>query len=213
MLTRVESTVSPGACGPLLASRWPLDHATLAHRAALVGAVAVLTAIAAQVSVPLPWTPVPLSLQTLAVLLGAASVGARLAASGQVLYLALGLLGLPVFAASGILPQGAARLLGPTGGYLLAFPVAAWVVGRLAERGWGLACLHAVPAFLAGWAIIIASGVVWLAVWPAAPLGWRDAWLAGAQPFLVIDALKVAAAATLLPVGYRLLRPPTVPPV
>ncbi len=82
--------------------------------------VTVLTATAAQVSLPLPFTPVPFTFQPMIVLLGGAALGARLGALSQVLYLAAGVAGLPVFAASPLLPPGLARLLGPTGGYLLA---------------------------------------------------------------------------------------------
>ena len=82
--------------------------------------VTVLTAIAAQISVPLPYTPVPFTFQPMVVLVGAAAIGARLGMTSQILYLALGIAGLPVFAASPALPQGLARLFGPTGGYLMA---------------------------------------------------------------------------------------------
>ena len=100
-----------------------------AIRWAAVLFVTVLTAAAAQVSVPLPFTPVPLTLQPMVVLLGGAALGSRLGFSSQVLYLLAGLAGLPVFAASPVLPQGALRLLGPTGGFLLAYPLAAFVAG------------------------------------------------------------------------------------
>ena len=92
--------------------------------------VTVLTAVAAQVSVPLPFTPVPFTFQPMVVLVGAAALGARLGVASQMLYLALGIAGLPVFAASPLLPQGAARLLGPTGGYLMSLS-ARGVRGRL----------------------------------------------------------------------------------
>ena len=112
------------------------DHALgVGIRAAAVVFVAVLTAAAAQVSVPLPFTPVPFTFQPLVVLLGAALLGPRLGACSQLLYLAAGIAGLPVFAASLTLPQGGARLLGPTGGYLMAYPVAAFLAGWLASRG------------------------------------------------------------------------------
>ena len=93
--------------------------------------VTVLTAAAAQISVPLPFTPVPFTFQPMVVLLGAALLGPRLGASSQLLYLAPGIAGLPVFAASPMLPQGGARLLGPTGGYLMAYPLAAF-----SRAGW-----------------------------------------------------------------------------
>src|SRR6476620_12725095 len=104
-------------------------------RIASVLLLAALTAAAAQISIPLPFTPVPFTLQPMVVLLGGAALGARLGMSSQVLYLALGLAGLPVFAASPVLPQGFARLLGPTGGFLMSYPFAAFAAGYLAERG------------------------------------------------------------------------------
>src|SRR4026208_2398550 len=106
-----------------------------AIRAASVAPVAVLPAAAAQVSIPLPFTPVPFTLQPMVVLLGGAVLGARLGMSAQALYLLAGGAGLPVFAASPARPQGALRLLGPTGGFLWSYPAAAFVAGWLAERG------------------------------------------------------------------------------
>ena len=106
-----------------------------AIRVASVAFVAALTAAAAQVSIPLPFTPVPFTLQPMIVLMGGAALGRRLGCYSQILYLVAGVAGLPVFAASPLLPPGAARLLGPTGGYLVSYPLAAWVVGALAERG------------------------------------------------------------------------------
>src|SRR3954467_11245078 len=97
-----------------------------AIRAASVVLFVALTAAAAQISIPLPFTPVPFTLQPMVVLLGGAALGSRLGMSSQVLYLLLGLAGLPVFAASPVLPQGFGRLLGPTGGYLLSYPFAAF---------------------------------------------------------------------------------------
>src|SRR5256885_1920874 len=106
-----------------------------AERAGASAFMIVLTAIAAQISIQLPFTPVPFTLQPLVVLVGGAVLGARLGMTSQIIYLALGIAGLPVFAASPALPQGAARLLGPTGGYLLSYPIAALLTGALAERG------------------------------------------------------------------------------
>src|SRR3989454_295552 len=112
-----------------------IDHSTLIiRRAAAVVLGALLVAAAAQVAVPLPGTPVPMTLQPLAVLLVGGLLGARLGATSMVLYLALGIAGLPVFTPTVPL-LGIARLLGPTGGYLLAYPVAAWVVGWLVTPG------------------------------------------------------------------------------
>src|SRR4029078_10448650 len=105
-----------------------------AYRAAAVLFVTLLTIVAAQISIPLPFTPVPFTLQPMVVLLGGGALGSGLGMSSQALYLFLGVAGLPVFAASPVLPQGFARLLGPTGGYLLSYPFAAFAAGWLGER-------------------------------------------------------------------------------
>src|SRR5262245_7127347 len=97
--------------------------------------ITVLTIVAAQVSIPLALTQVPVTLQPMVVLLGGLAVGSRLGAASQILYLAAGIAGLPVFATSAVLPPGPLRLLGPTGGYLMAYPIAAFLTGYLAERG------------------------------------------------------------------------------
>src|SRR5690606_35189656 len=129
-------------------------------------------AAAAQVSLPLPFTPVPLTLQPMVVLLGGAALGARLGMASQILYLCAGAAGLPVFAVSPVLPPGVLRLLGPTGGYLLSYPFAAWVTGRLAERGFDRRYWTSVVAMIAGLAVIFTCGVTWLAfVAQPAPVG------------------------------------------
>ena len=166
--------------------------------------VTVLTIVAAQVSIPLPFTPVPFTLQPMIVLLGGAALGARLGMSSQVLYLALGIAGLPVFAASPILPQGFGRLLGPTGGYLMSYPIAAFVAGYLAQRGLGRRYSTSVLAMGAGLAIIFACGVTWLAF--GAHVGLAGAIRTGFIPFIPADILKVLLAATVLPAAWRFLR-------
>ena len=112
-----------------------------------------LTAAAAQISVPLPFTPVPFTLQPMIVLLGGAVLGPRLGWPARSLYLAAGLAGLPVFAFSPELPQGAARLIGPTGGYLMAYPLAAFVTGAWPTRGFDRRYLTSVLAMTAGLAV------------------------------------------------------------
>ncbi|HSL22159.1 MAG TPA: biotin transporter BioY [Vicinamibacterales bacterium] len=176
-------------------------------RAGATVALTLLTAAAAQISVPLPFTPVPLTLQPMVVLLGAAVMGARLGASSQVLYLALGAAGLPVFAASPILPQGALRLLGPTGGYLLAYPLAAFVAGYLAERGFDRRYATSLLAMAAGLAIVFASGVAWLAAFATPAAGFDAAMRAGFWPFIGADLVKLALAAAILPTVWRFLTP------
>ncbi len=186
------------------ASSEPLARAI---RVASVLFVTALTAAAAQVSVPLPFTPVPLTLQPMVVLLGGAALGARLGCYSQLLYLAAGIAGLPVFANAPLLPQGVLRLLGPTGGYLVSYPIAAWVVGSLAERGFDRRYLRTVVAMFAGLVVIYACGVAWLAFGARIPqpLGVRPALLAGAAPFFVADAVKIVLAGWSLPTVWRFL--------
>src|SRR5258708_2650185 len=119
-----------------------IGHSTLCIRLGAVLLGAVLVAAAAQVAVPLPGTPVPMTLQPMAVLLVGGLLGARLGALSMILYLAMGAAGLPVFTPTVPL-LGMARLFGPTGGYLLAYPVAAWAVGTVVRDGsrvWRVAC-------------------------------------------------------------------------
>jgi biotin transport system substrate-specific component len=177
-------------------------------RVASVLFVTVLTAAAAQISVPLPFTAVPFTLQPMVVLLGALALGSRLGAASQVLYLAAGIAGLPVFAASGVLPPGPLRLLGPTGGYLMAYPFAALLTGYLAERGFDRRYLTSVIAMLAGLVVIYTMGVTWLGAFARtvegpAP-GMSVALLTGIYPFIVPDLIKLAIAAGLVPALWHL---------
>lgn len=175
-------------------------------RLASVVFLTALTAAAAQISVHLPFTPVPLTLQPMVVLVGAAALGARLGMLSQVLYLMLGVAGMQVFAASPLLPPGPARLLGPTGGYLLAYPLAAFVTGLLAERGFDRRYLTSVVAMIAGLAVLLLGGVTWLAYFAApAPIGLQAALAAGLYPFVVPDLLKVCAASAVLPAAWAVV--------
>jgi biotin transport system substrate-specific component len=174
-------------------------------RATAVVFVTLLTIVAAQVSIPLPFTPVPFTLQPMIVLLGAAALGPRLGVSAQVIYLALGIAGMPVFAASPVLPQGIARLLGPTGGYLMSYPLAAFVTGHLAERGLDRRYLTSVLAMGAGLAIVFSCGVLWLA-FGVPHAGLSAAVASGLVPFLPADIVKVFLAATALPAAWKILR-------
>ena len=161
--------------------------------------VTVLTAIAAQISVPLPFTPVPFTFQPMVVLVGAAALGSRLGMASQILYLALGIAGLPVFAASPLLPQGAARLIGPTGGYLMSYPFAAFVAGSLAERGFDRRYLTAVLAMVCGLAVVFAGGLLWLTIASRPAGGFSAALAAGFLPFIVPDVFKLLVAAAVMP--------------
>jgi biotin transport system substrate-specific component len=163
-----------------------------------IAAGAAVVALAAQVAVPLPSWPVPITLQGLAVILVGGLFGGAVGAAAMVLYLLLGIYGVPVFAFGG---SGLARLLGPTGGYLLAFPVAAFIAGRVGARGRFPRCLLA--AFLAMAAIHLA-GLAQLALL----LGTSGVPLAaGVIPFAAQDALKVVLAALILWRAHGVLRP------
>jgi biotin transport system substrate-specific component len=178
------------------------ESSSVAPRVAAVLFVTALTGLAAQISVPLPFTPVPFTFQPMVVLLGGAVLGARLGAASQALYLLLGLAGLPVFAASAVLPQGAARLVGPTAGYLLSYPFAAFVTGTRAERKFDRKYLTSLLAMTAGLAIVFGGGMAWLA-WGPSRLGLDGALATGVLPFIPADVVKVAVAATILPAVWR----------
>ena len=155
---------------------------------------ALLTAVAARLSVPLPGTAVPMTMQPVAVLLAGALLGSRAGAASQVAYLAAGLIGLPVFAAGG----GAAYLLGPTGGYLLAFPVAAAIAGMAHSSGtrkWFSAALWLALAL----GVIHLGGLAWLGI-----LGGEALIAAtGVRLFLVGDALKVLLVLMIVRWSWR----------
>src|SRR3954451_22978481 len=175
----------------LPASRTGSRLSRLASTAGPVALGALLVAVAAQVVVPLPFTPVPMTLQPLAVLVVGGLLGAAAGVSALILYIALGALGLPVFAAGG---SGFMHLLGPTGGYLLAFPVAAGVTGVLTGRA-PQSPLRVLLACALGMVIIHAGGVAQLALLGGDPaLAVR----VGFMPFLTGDLLKVGLAAALI---------------
>jgi len=171
--------------------------------------ITVLTAAAAQISIPLPFTAVPLTLQPMVVLLGALALGSRLGSASQILYLAAGIAGLPVFAASAVLPPGPLRLLGPTGGYLMAYPIAAFLTGYLAERGFDRRYITSVIAMLGGLLVIYAAGVTWLGLFAhtsgSTPPGMSAAFLTGVYPFILPDMIKLAIAAGFVPALWHLL--------
>ena len=151
----------------------------------------VLTAISAQVSIPIK--PVPFTLQTMIVLLAGAFLGAKNGAYSQVLYILLGVIGLPVFAHTADGTMGIARLIGPTGGYLLAFPLAAFLVGYLTERSQKY--LNVIVSMFAAEVIIIFLGTIYL--YAAYLHNFVDAIKAGAAIFTIWMVIKVFAAATI----------------
>jgi biotin transport system substrate-specific component len=190
----------------------PRDSATLrqATNALSVLFVTMLTAVAAQFSVPLPFTSVPFTLQPVVVLIGGLALGARLGCLSQVLYLGAGMAGFPVFAASPILPPGVLRFLGPTGGYLMAYPVAAFVVGYMAERGFDRRYITSILAMVVGLAVIYAGGVAWLALFArignqSAAVGIQAALASGLYPFLAADLVKIFVVAGVLPALWHIV--------
>lgn len=176
----------------------------------LIAAGMALTSVLAQIAIPM--VPVPITMQTFAVLFVGASLGAVRGALSMGLYLAVGLLGLPVFApnADHSHTVGLPALLGPTGGYLVGFILAAAFVGWLAQREWDRQWLRTLIAFVAGSLIIYAVAVPWLFVYlnslhVANPV--QAALTGGLYPFLIGDALKALLAAGLLPLTWRLIGP------
>ena len=175
----------------------PLD---LTRQIILVVAFSLLMALSAQLVIPLPWTPVPITGQTFVVLLTGALLGSRLGSLAMIAYLIEGASGLPFFRAGG---SGLAYLaVSPTTGYLLSYPLAAFVVGLLAERGWDRRYFSAAAAMMIGSALILLGGWAWLSLWFQTA---ADAFLIGVLPFLPGDAVKIALAAGALPTGWALL--------
>jgi biotin transport system substrate-specific component len=163
----------------------------------VIGLGAAIVALSAQVVVPVPFSPVPMTLQPLAVLVVGGLLGAARGAGALALYLALGMVGLPVFAGGG---SGALRLIGPTGGYLLAFPLAAAATGGLLRHGRSV--LQTLLACTLGMVIIHLGGAAWLAILGNDP---AIAIRIGVLPFLAGDLLKIGlATAVILTVGPRL---------
>lgn len=175
----------------------------IAEKIGAVVFITALTAAAAQISIPLPFTPVPFTFQPMVVLVGAAALGSRLGLASQVLYLAIGIAGLPVFAFSPTLPQGAARILGPTGGYLMSYPFAAFLTGWLAERGFDRRYLTAVVAMMCGLAVVFTGGVSWLMI-AGVHLSLSAALAAGFYPFVLPDFAKLLVASGVMPALWKI---------
>lgn len=183
---------------------WPRANG-LVRDLLLIALGSLLVTALAQVRIPLPFTPVPLTGQTFAVLLVGAGLGSRRGAASLTLYLSAGLLGLPVFTGWG---SGLARFVGPTGGYLLGFIFAAYVVGWLCERPLPFAASRldrrwrtALLPFLVGEILIYLFGLPWL----AAHVGSDQALAAGLYPFIPGDAVKLILAAFALPAAWRFI--------
>ena len=191
---------------PALAiSVWPEKTNKAVMAVLLVLAGTIILAISAKISVPF-W-PVPMTLQTLAIMALAAAYGSRLAVATVVAYLVEGALGLPVFAGA---TAGPVYLLGPTGGFLAGFIVLAWIVGSAADRGWDRSTPRLFAAMVGADIVVFALGIAWLAFWAQlasgeAGIGLAGAIKFGAQPFVLGDLLKIALAALAIPAAWKLL--------
>jgi biotin transport system substrate-specific component len=186
---------------PLAAVLWP-DRAegfSAALRVAILVALGTaLLTVSAKINLPLPY--VPMTLQTLAVLMIGAAYGARLGAATVMVYLAEGAIGLPVFAGP---IGGLAPLMGATAGYLFGFVAAAFATGWLSERGWDRSVLRLFVAMGLGHVIILGCGFAWLAV--GMKLGVEKAWLVGIAPFIAASVIKNALGSLAVPAIRRAL--------
>ena len=192
------TTITPSVRRTVLADR--VFPRSLALDAVLVVAGAALVTILAQVAIPL-W-PVPVTGQTLAVLLVGSTLGAARGAISMALYAVLGILGLPVFSDG---THGFGVIAGPTGGYIVGFILSAALVGWLAERSWDRKVLKAIVTFVAGSVVVFAIGLPWLGAYLAgvgAPHDINAVLTGGLYPFLIGGAIKAAIAAALLPLAW-----------
>lgn len=190
------STLAVTLSRPTLADR--IISRSLATDVVLIAAGAALTAGAAQLAIPL-W-PVPITMQTLAVLLVGSSLGATRGAASMALYLVLGAIGLPIFSDG---EAGFAVLFGSTGGYIVGFVFAAALTGWLAQRNWDKKFLGAGLSFLAGTVVIFAFGLVGLSLALGGTLEQTLAW--GLYPFIIGGIVKAAIAAALIPGSWKLV--------
>jgi biotin transport system substrate-specific component len=207
-----------GASRALALAVWPDRVSRMLQALVLMIGGTLVLAISARISVP--FYPVPMTLQTFAVMAIAAAYGSRLAVATVVLYLLEGCIGLPVFANTALGAVGPAYFLGTTGGFLIGFIALAWIVGAAADRGWD----HSIPKLFAAMivadAVVFACGFAWLA-WGAtlspgllkllnlpagtAGAGAAFAWAQGVVPFLLADLLKIALAALAVPATWLLI--------
>ena len=163
---------------------------TLWLQMALIVGATFFVALCARITLPLPWTPVPLTLQNFGVLVVALGLGSKRSFAAMTLYLAEGISGLPVFNPAGV--GGFAQLMGPTGGYLLAYPLVALVVGAIAERG-SHGFVRNLLASITGELVLFAGGLAWLAVLTRGSIAQTVHF--GLYPFLFAEVAKITAAA------------------
>lgn len=199
-----QSLTSPN---PLAIALWPTQTESSTQAAlrfialAIIGAA--LLAISAKIRVPLPFTPVPMTLQTIAIMGLGAAYGMRLGLATVLLYLAIGAMGMDVFTSSTADKNGLAYMMGGTGGYLVGFIIAMGVIGYFAERGWDRSIVKLFGLMLFADAIIFGLGLLWLGNlvgWDKPVLEW------GLYPFIVGDLIKIALASALIPAIWTWLK-------
>jgi biotin transport system substrate-specific component len=173
----------------------PLDWT---RSVSLVFAFSLLTALAAQIVIPIG--PVPITGQTFAVLLTGALLGSRLGAMAMIIYLIEGASGLPFFYGG---TSGIGHILGQTGGYLVAFPAAAFITGAFAEQGWDKRFVNAVGAMVIGSLVIVLAGWAWFSYVTHTAL--KTAFLVSVLPVIPGDIIKILLAAAALPSGWYFL--------
>lgn len=166
--------------------------------AALVVGGASLTAVCAQISIP--WQPVPFTLQTLSVMLCGLALGTKRGALSQLIYIGAGIAGLPVFQGGKF---GMHFLVGATGGYIVAFAVAAALLGFLAEKGWTRSVPKTAAAMVIGDGLVLTIGALWLSTF----IGGKDAILLGVAPFIVAEIMKAVVVVVALPSAWKLTKP------
>jgi biotin transport system substrate-specific component len=181
---------------PLVEVVWP--DRSLARNCLLVFGTSLLLALSAQVAIPLPFSPVPVTFQTLVVLLAGAVLGSRLGVLSVLVYLVEGAIGLPFFAKGA---AGLAYLRGVTGGYLVGFVIAAFVVGLLVERGLGRKFSMAILAMFIGNVILYGFGLAWLKIVLNIPM--NKALVLGLYPFILGDLYKIGIASIFLPLLWN----------
>jgi len=175
-----------------------VPRSTLLNQVGFVLGGTFFLAVMAQISIPIPGSPIPVTGQTLAVLLLGTAYGANLSFATFSFYLLMGIAGAPIFAAGN---HGWDRLVGPTGGYLVGMMVASIVTGLMAGRKWDQKVLTVIPTMLTGDAIIFAAGLIWLH--HSTSSTWEWTFSKGFTPFIFGEVLKIAIASTTLPTLWR----------
>ena len=194
-MTTPSLAPAPATLADLLLPR--AAHSAWLMRSAMVISGAALIALSARLAFHLPFSPVPVTAQTFAILLLAAALGSRMGAASVLTYLGAAAAGAPVLAND---MSGLPWMLGPSGGYLLGFAAAAYIVGRLAESGWDRKMLHTLAAMSIGYAIILSLGWAWLAILTAPD----TAFIQGVLPFLPGAVIKSLLAVAVLPLAWKL---------